>query len=57
MSFFGRTDTPAPTPQPSTVVAEPATVRACRDDYASASHGNSPAGHVTAQPHTLGRRT
>lgn len=54
MSFFGRTDTPAPAPQPSTVVAEPATVQACQQDYAQ--RGGLPAGHVTAHPHTHGRK-
>lgn len=47
---------PAPEPpQPSTVVAEPATPQACTEDYESRT--SIPAGHVTATFHTLGRRS
>lgn len=46
---------PPPPPQPSTVIAEPATVQACAEDRANA--GGVAPGHVTATPHTLGRRS
>jgi hypothetical protein len=46
---------PAPeAPKPSTVVAEPATPEAAKDDYTH--RGGVPAGHTTAQQHTFGRR-
>lgn len=47
---------PTPTaPQPSTVVAEPATVEACADDYADRTGSTNP-GQIAASPHTHGRR-
>lgn len=51
-----RSETPAEAPQPNTVIAEPATVEACRADYADRNNGRNPAGHITATPHTYGRR-
>jgi hypothetical protein len=48
---------PAPEPpQPSTVVAEPATVQACQADYQQRDTSGITTGHVTAQPHTLGHK-
>lgn len=44
------------TPQPSTVIAEPATVQAAADDYAARNTDSAPNGQFTAQPHTHGRQ-
>lgn len=57
MSFFGSSEPSEPTPQTSTVVAEPATPEACQADYESRSnltdiHPSS----YEAKPHTYGRR-
>jgi hypothetical protein len=54
--FSSHRETPEP-PQPSTVVAEPATPDRCNADYADRS--GSTAEHPSswdAQPHTSGRR-
>lgn len=45
-----------PPPQPSTVVAEPATPEAAADDYANRTGGTNP-GQITATPHTHGRQS
>lgn len=58
MSLFGRTEpSQSTTPEPSTVVAEPASPQACAADYAGRS--NTTAAHpgsYDAQPHTHGRK-
>jgi hypothetical protein len=41
-------------PQPSTVLAEPATPEACADDYDQ--RGGLTVGQVAATPHTHGRK-
>lgn len=46
---------PAPAPQPSTVVAEPATPQACAQDYGS-RNTDTPQ-QVTAPLHTYGRKS
>jgi hypothetical protein len=55
MSVFSSHRPPPPPAQPSTVVAELATVQAAAQDRAQSS--GLPAGQVTAAPHTHGRQS
>lgn len=47
---------PPPAPQPSTVVAEPATPEACAAEYAQRGTTTT-TGQITATPHTHGRQS
>lgn len=54
MSRSAHREPPAP-PQPSTVVAQPATPQACAQDFAGRNTDTPET--ITAAPHTHGRRS